>query len=1014
MYPCETRTRCPAEGGIPTPVNFLTEEQAAQYGRYAGDPSPAQLAQYFYLDDTDRQFLRPLRGDRQQMGWAVQLGTLRFLGTFVENWTTIPPAVIDYVAGQLAMAVPDGMARYGSSRTRREHTLRLTTLYEYQPFEAQPGHWRVVRWLYQRAWLTAERPSVLFDRATAYLVEHKILLPGVTTLTRLVAQVRDRAQGRLWRRLAAVPSATQRDALESILAVDPKTRQTALDGLRRAPTRPSIRGFHYALDRLDQLRAFGAAGWNLRAIPPTRLTALARHAATVRAQALDRMPPDRRLATLVAFVVVFTMRAQDDVIALFDRYLTELSARTQRRSDKKRLRTLRDLDAAARALREACAVLLQDEDPKTDLRTAIFARVSKEALATAIRQVDTLTHPPDQKIAFQELWPHYPMIRQVLPRLLATMPWQATPAGQGSLEAWHFLRDHEGQATRSWPEAPMTGMTTTWRAVVVGENGRVSKKAYTFWVLFRMLELMQSHDLYVTPSERYGDPRSQLLQGAAWEAVRPQVLRTLNWAADAESALGPLREALDTAYQTTAAHWETNPAVRLEAFAGKDRLVLSPLDRLEDPVSLRRLRSRVASLLPRPTLPDLLLEVHHWTGFADAFTHVSQGGERVKDLALSVCAVLLAQACNIGLDPVVHAGIPALEYDRLTWVAQNYVRAETLATANTLLVDYHAQRSLAQIWGQGEVASADGLRFVVPVRTLHAGANPKYFGAGRGVTYYNFTSDQFSGFNALVIAGTLRDSLNVLEGVLDQQTGLHPHEIMTDTAGYSDLIFGLFGLLGYQFSPRLADIGEARFWRIDAEADYGVLNRMARQRIRADLIIRHWDDMLRVSGSLKWGTVNATALIQALQHGGRPTLLGRAIGELGRIYKTRYLLAYLDDESYRRRILTQLNRGEARHSLARAVFYGKRGELHQAYREGQEDQLNALGLVVNAIVLWNTRYMEQALALIRQRGTTVLDDDVARLSPLGHDHITMLGHYSFEVPEVVAQGHLRPLSSLDE
>lgn len=54
------------------------------------------------------------------------------------------------------------------------------------------------------------------------------------------------------------------------------------------------------------------------------------------------------------------------------------------------------------------------------------------------------------------------------------------------------------------------------------------------------------------------------------------------------------------------------------------------------------------------------------------------------------------------------------------------------------------------------------------------------------------------------------------------------------------------------------------------------------------------------------------------------------------------------------RILTQLNRG-----AARAVFYGKRGELHQAYRESREYQLNALGLVVNAIVLWNTRYMEQ-------------------------------------------------------
>ena len=694
--------------------------------------------------------------------------------------------------------------------------------------------------------------------------------------------------------------------------------------------------------------------------------------------------------------------------------MTELLARTQRRSDQKRLRTLRDLDAAARSLREACAVLLQEADPQTDVRTAVFARVSKEALTTAIRQVDTLTHPPDQTVAFQELWRHYPTIRQVLPRLLAAIAWRATPAGQGTLDAWNFLREHERQAGRSWVTAPIAGIAAGWRAVVVGEQGRIAKKAYTFWVLSRILESVRSHDLYVTPSERYGDPRAQLLHGAAWDAVRPQVIRTLNWAADAESALRPLREALDTAYRTTAAHWDTNPAVRLESFAGKDRLVLSPLDRLEDPASLRQLRTRVATLLPRPTLPDLLLEVHQWTGFADAFTHVSEGGERVKDLALSVCAVLLAQACNIGLDPVVHAGIPALAYDRLTWVTQNYVRAETLAAANATLVDYHAQLPLAQQWGSGEVASADGLRFVVPVHSVHAGANPKYFGSGRGVTYYNFTSDQFSGFNALVIAGTLRDSLRLLEGVLDQQTGLHPQEIMTDTAGYSDLIFGLFGLLGYQFSPRLADIGETRFWRWEADADYGVLNRLARQRIRADLIIRHWDDMLRVAGSLKWGTVNATALIQALQHGGRPTLLGRAIGELGRIYKTRYLLAYLDDESYRRRILTQLNRGEARHSLARAVFYGKRGELHQAYREGQEDQLNALGLVVNAMVLWNTRYMEQALASLRQRGQEVSDEDIARLSPLGHDHITKLGHYSFEVPEVVMQGLLRPLMPSEE
>jgi hypothetical protein len=146
-----------------------------------------------------------------------------------------------------------------------------------------------------------------------------------------------------------------------------------------------------------------------------------------------------------------------------------------------------------------------------------------------------------------------------------------------------------------------------------------------------------------------------------------------------------------------------------------------------------------------------------------------------------------------------------LTRDRLSWVLQNYIRADTLTRANARLVDYQATLPLAQEWGGGEVASADGLRFVTPVRTINAGPNRKYFGAERGVTYYNFTSDQCTGFHGIVIPGTLRDSLYILEGLLEQQTSLRPTELMTDTAGASDIVFGLFWLLGFQFSPRLAD-----------------------------------------------------------------------------------------------------------------------------------------------------------------------------------------------------------------
>ncbi len=114
--------------------------------------------------------------------------------------------------------------------------------------------------------------------------------------------------------------------------------------------------------------------------------------------------------------------------------------------------------------------------------------------------------------------------------------------------------------------------------------------------------------------------------------------------------------------------------------------------------------------------------------------------------------------------------IPALETNRLVHVQQNYLRPETITRANHALVRLHQAIPLAAVWGGGEVASADGLRFIVPERTVNAGPNSKYFGDVRGVMLLNYTLDHFFGFNGAVVTGTLRDSLFVLDGLLDQDS----------------------------------------------------------------------------------------------------------------------------------------------------------------------------------------------------------------------------------------------------
>jgi TnpA family transposase len=169
-----------------------------------------------------------------------------------------------------------------------------------------------------------------------------------------------------------------------------------------------------------------------------------------------------------------------------------------------------------------------------------------------------------------------------------------------------------------------------------------------------------------------------------------------------------------------------------------------------------------------------------------------------------------------------------------------------------------------------------------------------------------------------------------------------------------------------------------------------------------------------VAGSLKLGTVTASEFARTLQAPRRASTLAAAIAEIGRAAKTVALLSYVNDEAHRRRVLVQLNRHEARHRLARKVFHGRRGEVRKRYREGQEDQLGALGLVVNAVCLFNSLYLDAAVRRLRAGGEEVKEEDLARVSPLSHAHVNVLGRYAFELDESVAGGSLRPLRDPDE
>ena len=655
----------------------------------------------FHLDERDLTFINLRRGRHNRLGIALQLTTARFLGTFLSDLMQIPPGVQFYVARQLNIRYPEIISRYAQrENTRWEHHGLIRQHYSYHDFGDFPWSFRLKRLLYTRAWLSNERPGLMFDFATAWLLQNKVLLPAASTLTRVIGEIRERATRRLWRKLAALPNRWQTAQLAGLLEIPEGQRLSVMEHLKRGPVTISGPAFTEALERYTRLRSLEFSCLNFTGLPAIQLRNLARYAGMASVKYISRMPEERRLAILTAFVKAQEISALDEAVDVLDMLILNITREAKKTGQKKRLRTLKDLDRAALLLARACALLL-DEDTADDLlRKTIFSSVSVARLAESVEKVNELARPQDTNFQ-DEMVEQYGRVRRFLPALLRDLHFRAAPDGEHTLAAIHYLAELNGSKKRILDDAPEHIISGPWKRLVYDADGRIQRAGYSLCLLERLQDALRRRDIWLENSDRWGDPRQKLLQGEEWQAQRVPVCRALGHPTNGSKASEQLAAQLDETWKTVASRFDRNTAVDICNEGKHPSLTISSLDKLDEPPALIQLSSRVRQLLPPVDLTELLLEIDARTGFTREFSHVSESGARAQDLHISLCAVMLAEACNIGHEPLIKHNIPALTRHRLSWVKQNYIRAETLVSANARLVDFQSSLALAGYWGAG-------------------------------------------------------------------------------------------------------------------------------------------------------------------------------------------------------------------------------------------------------------------------------------------------------------------------
>lgn len=961
--------------------------------------SEEDLIREYTFTSSELELIRRRRGDANRLGFAVQLAYIRFPGIALGTAEPVP-RILRSVAGQVG--VREALwADYGRrDETRREHALELRSALGLRRFTDEVAA-EALAALGPVA-VETDKATAIADAAVELLRSWMVLLPAVGTLDELVSAAITAANRVVYSALADALATEQKRALDALLRPRSDGQGTQLTWLRQSPLKPNSKHMREHLGRLRAWRRIGLPAGLRFAVRQSRLLKLAREGAQMSSGDLAKFEPQRRYATLAAVAIESEATITDEVIELHDRILGRVFNQAKNRHRDQFHDSGREINDKVLLFSRVGDLLVTAREAGADPFAAIDAAIGWEVFRRSVTEAKALALGRDFD-SLPQIRDSYAMLRRYTPDLLQTLTFKAAPAAADLLDAVDVVRELNKAGSRPVPEnAPRSIVRPRWARVVFAEDGTIDRAFYEMCVLAEVRNALRSGDLWVEGSRQYKDLDGYLIPAPTFESLTANDAVPVGFPVNVDDYL--IGEIAEVERQLALVDEQGGtgelPGVSIES----GRLRIEAADTIV-PAEAEQLITRAAGMLPRVPITDILVEVNNWTGFADTLTHLKTG-EPARDTHM-LLTVVLADGINLGLTKMAEACAGAT-YAKMLRLQAMHVRDETYSAALATIVNTQHQHPFAAHFGDGTTSSSDGQRFRAGNSAEATGhVNPKY-GSAPGRLIYTHVSDQYAPFHSQLVNVGVRDATYVIDGLLHHESDLDIREHYTDTAGFTDHVFALTHLLGFRFAPRIRDLAETRLY-IPRSRSYPNLDPLIGGTINTALIRSHWPEILRLAASIKTGTVSASLMLRKLGAYPRQNSLARALRELGRLQRTRFILDWLQSPDLRRRTTAGLNKGEARNALARAVFFNRLGEIRDRSFEQQRYRTSGLNLVTAAIVLWNTVYLDRAIQALQSADAGVDPELIQHLSPLGWEHINLTGNYTWRNP--TKPGRYRPLRS---
>ncbi len=953
--------------------HILTERQRAAL--FDLPTLEAELLRHYTLADDDIEHIRTRRNAHNRLGFALQLCAFRHPGRLLTSREIIPLNVTKFIAAQIGVR-PDDLTSYAETDvTRRRHLIELRAMYGYKMFTG-----RGARDL--KVWLETEAEAARSneDLARRFVTECRrtlTILPGLSVIERLCADALVAAERRVEAHIADRLDDPMRAKLDALLSDDVDGRVSRFVWLRQFEVGKNSADANRLLDRLEFLQGLGLAAAALDGVPPHRIARLRRQGERYFSDDLRDISGDRRLAILAVCTVEWQAAIADAVIETHDRIV----GKTWR--DAKTLCDVQITDAKAalqdtlRSFSGLGAALLEAHSDGAPLERAVATacgwRDLEGLVATAMQLTSTMAANP-----LAHVGQGYHRFRRYAPRMLRALDIQAAPVAEPLVEAARLVAEGGQAAVRP---TNFLRRSSKWHQHLQAQTPD-DHRLWEVAVLFHLRDAFRSGDVWLAHSRRYADLKQALVPMAEVRAT-PRLavpFDPADWLADRKARMAEGLKRLAAAARAGAI-----PGGSIEDGVLKiDRLTAAV------PAEADELVLDLYKRLPDVRITDLLLEVDDATGFTEAFTHIRTGAPCTDRIGL--LTVLLAEGLNLGLSKMAEA-TSTHDYFQLSRISRWHVEGDALNSALAMVIKAQSALPMARFWGGGTTASSDG-QFFPTTRQGEAMnlINAKY-GNEPGLKAYTHVSDQFGPFATQTIPATVSEAPYILDGLLMNEAGRNIREQYADTGGFTDHVFAVTALLGFQFIPRIRDLPSKRLYVFDPAYVPKELKGLIGGKVRQNIITTNWPDILRSAATMVAGVMPPSQLLRKFAAYPRQHELAQALKEIGRVERTLFIIDWLLDADMQRRAQIGLNKGEAHHALKNALRIGRQGEIRDRTAEGQHFRMAGLNLLAAVVIQWNTKHLGQAVAARKRDGMNCSPNLLAHTSPLGWAHILLTGEY---------------------